>query len=67
MRWMTSVSPCAEMPATCAAFPSWYALAPTTISGPMSEPGKSFGESTRSIACRNDSAVTGSFEGGEKR
>jgi hypothetical protein len=64
---ITSVSPWAEMPEMCAVSPEWYAFVPTTISGPMLEPGKSFGERTRSISCRNVSAVTGSFEGGEKR
>ena len=69
MRWIVSVSPRATIPLTWAASPASYAFAPTTSSRKpkVGTDPFSFGLRLRSIEYLNVSAVTGWFEGGEKR
>ena len=64
-----SVSPFALIPETCAALPARNGGSPTIAGASLGPrpPLPSFGENARSSVCLNVAAVTGSFDGGEKR
>ena len=66
---IVSVSPRALMPAICGARPARNASTPTMSEANAAATafGPNRGESARSIVYRNVSAVTGLFDGGEKR